>query len=126
MADLHPALKGLKVDCVIFRPIDGGTWDGCCWLDRDGTVIPVRGYGWHNNLSEHLSGEEEELWTDDLMKAGWLHVSSSLISAYPPTEKQKDVLFSMLSFDLVREGIKKSVYGCYSLYPERRRPIWTL
>ncbi len=41
-----------RFDYSLFQPTPA--WDGCCWLDRDGTIVPVRGYEYHHTLVDHL------------------------------------------------------------------------
>lgn len=122
---MRAMLDGIKLDTSLYSP--DVSWDGCGWLDRDGTLIPVPGFAKHHLLARYINevvdtnnelGYVDEV---DLMRAGLLHVSEYLGSYSEPTEKQKDVLFKLAChYPRIMEGIN---VGVRYLFNEVR---WTL
>lgn len=101
-------LDGFKVDTSVYTPTTD--WDGCCWLDRDGTIIPVPAYASHHTVKDRLSLKPYEITMEAMWEAGYLHVSSWLAALREPTERQKDALFHLANHSQeVRKGIENGV-----------------
>ena len=129
MTSSSTPLDGFRVDTSIYTP--GVEWDGCCWLDRDGTIIPVPNYGKHHCIVERLRVDcNEDVYQDQVLELGYMHVSNYLISAKEPTERQKDVLFHLANFSTrVREGIEEGVHEAYHVWSQTGRAtgrVWRL
>lgn len=129
MTSSSTPLDGFRVDTSIYTP--GIEWDGSCWVDRDGTIIPVPGYGNHHYMVERLRVDcNEDVYQDQVLDLGYLHVSDNLISAREPTERQKDVLFHLANFStIVREGIEEGVHEAYYVWSRTNRTkgrVWKL
>lgn len=101
----------MKIDTSVYAP--RRDWDGACWIDVDGTIIPVERCARHFDLVLKLREEtgDNTLFSDDLYAAGLVHVGASILANCKPTELQIDAILWVgyeheMVLKAIRDGVK--------------------